>query len=86
MKNDYKNFDYRKFYDEDERFKRFVDRECVKQQWTVDEALQIAIVKETAHCYVEADESKIDNGVENTTETKIIAGCGGACEDKGEVK
>ena len=71
MSNTKDNFDYRKYYEEDARFKRYVDRHCKEYDLSLEEALQHEIVKETAHYYTDAIKDKI-------TENGIVVGCGGA--------
>ena len=74
---DWTQEDYRNYYDTNSDFKRYVDRHCNEFNLTVEEALQHALVKETAKYYLEAIKSKV-------SETGIVVGCGGADAPSGE--
>ena len=71
--------DYKKFYDSDERFKRYVDRYKNEFNLTLDEALSHFLVKETAQYYVDSDKDKIK---EMTEELVIGCGCAEVPEDR----
>lgn len=82
LEEKYKDFDYKDFYEKDERFKRYVDRYCNEFNLTVDEGLTHALVQETAIYYVEVDKDKIIED-EDPKEEKLVAGCGGTAIGEG---
>ena len=73
-----KTLDLAKYYEKHEGFKNYVDRYCVKEEVTKEEAFTHALVKETAQYYVEADKDKVKNEDKHKQITETInAGCGG---------
>lgn len=53
------NIDYTALYEQNEDFKRYVDRYCVKHRISVDEALQHYLVQAAGRVYKEQAETKI---------------------------
>ena len=68
-----------KYYAENADFKQYVDKLCVKEEKSVEEALWLKLVHVTAHYYKDAIKDKI-------TDTKLNVGCGGADALSGECK
>ena len=76
-----KALDLAKYYEKHEGFKNYVDRYCVKEEVTKEEAFTHALVKETAQYYIEADKDKVENEGKQITET-INVGCGGGSHER----
>lgn len=53
------NIDYASLYEQNEDFKRYVDRYCVKHRISVDEALQHYLVRVAGRMYKEQSETTI---------------------------
>lgn len=53
------NIDYTALYAENEDFKLYVDRYCIKHRVSVDEALQHYLVQAAGQIYKEQAETKI---------------------------
>lgn len=68
----------RKFYEENAKFKSYVDKYCEKNKVSPEFAFQDAIVKSVYEVYVKEADTK------RASEIKINAGCGGA--EMGECK
>ena len=65
--------DYKKLYEENKEFHTFVDKVCRTYDKTLEEALQMATVREVGNYY-----SVNRTGVSCET-VNINAGCGGGC-------
>ena len=57
-------------YEENKNFHRYVDRECVEHEKTVDQALELSWVKNAYEYYKDAEKGKI-----SSTEIKVGCGC-----------
>lgn len=51
------NIDYTALYEQNEDFKRYVDRYCVKHRISVDEALQHYLVQAAGQIYKDQEET-----------------------------
>lgn len=56
------NIDYTSLYDENEDFKRYVDRYCTKHRISVEKALQHYLVQMAGRMYKEQAETTIRKG------------------------
>jgi hypothetical protein len=54
------NIDYTALYEQNEDFKRYVDRYCVKHRISVDEALQHYLVQMAGRMYKEQMDNKVE--------------------------
>ena len=61
---------YKELYDSIPDFKTFVDKTCRNYEFTVDEALKLATIREVGDYYAKKQ-------AEGTTVTKMDVGCGG---------
>lgn len=61
--------DYLKLYNDNENFKKYVDRYCVKHQVSVENALKHVIVK--------AYGDQVETRAKEIVVTKVDVGCGG---------
>ena len=61
-----------KLYEENDSFKQYVDRYCVKHEIDRETALTHSVIRNAAEYYKGAEKGKI--GV-----VQMDAGCGGAC-------
>ena len=61
----------KEFYETNEDFRRYVDRECVEPKKTVEQALELSWVRNAYEYYKSAEKGKMDV-------VKVDAGCGGA--------
>ena len=72
--------DLLQFYNENESFKRYVDRECIKNGKPIEVTLTHKLVQITAEYYLEVEQEKAMKVEEPEIEVeKIDCGCGGAC-------
>jgi hypothetical protein len=69
----------RSFYENNEKFRNYVDRYCVKHGVSVDAALTHSTVRNAYEYYQDAEKGKI-----SVSEVKV--GCGGAGAEMGECK
>lgn len=69
----------RSFYENNEAFRNYVDRYCVKHEVSTEEALTHSTVRNAYEYYLEADRKK-------ATTITVKAGCGGAGAEMGECK
>lgn len=60
----------KEFYETNEDFRRYVDRECVEHEKTVDQALELSWVRNAYEYYKDAEKGKI-----SSTEIKVGCGC-----------
>ena len=60
----------RKLYEENEGFKQYVDRYCVKEEVTKDEAFTHSVVKNAYEYYKDDNKATV-------TKTDVNYGCGG---------
>ena len=60
------------FYESNEGFRQYVDKECVEHEKTVNQVLELSWVKNAAEYYENAKKGKI-------SVTEISVGCG--CDD-----
>jgi len=61
----------KEFYETNEDFRRYVDRECVEHEKTVDQALELSWVRNAYEYYKDAEKGKI-------SVTEVNSGCGAA--------
>jgi len=60
----------KEFYESNEDFRRYVDRECAEPKKTVDQALELSWVRNAYEYYKDAEKGKI-----SSTEIKVGCGC-----------
>lgn len=63
--------DYKNLYDTIPEFKKFVDKTCRNYDFTTDEALKLATIREVGDYYEKKQEEAL-------TVTRLDVGCGGA--------
>lgn len=60
----------KEYYETNEDFRRYVDRNCVEHEKTVDQALELSWVRNAYDYYKDEEKGKI-----SSTEIKVGCGC-----------